>query len=285
MANRARIELFIDAINKPYNLPDPEGIIQQCRDARSNPANSRSNKDRGVPLVDKSAWVKYGRSIDMGEALTQDFVAKALERIPNAAVRVPLVYLAFRRGGIGYIVMEYIDGSICDHSDVNLVAAAVQSLIQIKAPNAEPGPVGGGEIGHRFFVDWKSSLTYNSVQGLEKHINSILAATGRQERVSFKDEINEHGLPLCPCDMDKTNFMRDINGDIVALDFGASCFLPPSFFAYAVRQGDHFAQRLGRRVQYPKSTQLNGMLAASCALVPFGSNDVAVPAELKPRDK
>jgi hypothetical protein len=169
----SQIELVIDADNKPDNLLDPKAIVQQCRDANSN-----SNKLRGVPLVNKShgapyAWVKYGWYTTMGEALTQDFVGKAINGNPNAAVRVPRVYLAFRSGDYGYIVMEYIDGSTCDNSDAKLVAAAVQSLIAIRGPTAEPGPVGRGPIRHRFFVEWKSSMTYHSVQELEQHINGV----------------------------------------------------------------------------------------------------------------
>lgn len=107
----------------------------------------------------------------MGEAPTQGFVAQAINGKANAAVRVPSVYLAFRSGSYGYIVMEYIDGSRCDDSDAELVAAAVQSLIAIQGPTAAPGPVGGGPIAHRFFVDWESPVTYDSVQLLEEHVN------------------------------------------------------------------------------------------------------------------
>ena len=109
----------------------------------------------------------------MGEALTQHFVGQAINGKDNAAVRVPRVYLAFRSGSFGYIVMEYIDGSTCDNSDVALVAAAVQSLIAVRGPTAEPGPVGGIPIIHRFFINWESPVTYDSVQALEKHVNSV----------------------------------------------------------------------------------------------------------------
>jgi hypothetical protein len=74
--------------------------------------------------------------------------------------------------------------------------------------------------------------------------------------------------------MDKSNFMRDRLGAIVALDFGASCFLPPSFFAFALHQGGDFTQLLRNWVRHPESTQLNGMLAASFALVPYGTNNI-----------
>jgi hypothetical protein len=177
----SQINLVIDGDNKPVNLPAPKEIVQQCRDAaraRSSAANSDSNNLRGVPLVDESrgaayAWVKYGRSIAMSEALTQHFVGQAINGDADAAVRVPCVYLAFLSGSYGYIVMEYIDGSICDDSDVKLVAAAVKSLIAVRGPTTKPGPVGGGPIVHRFFVEWKSSMTYDSVRELEQHVNGV----------------------------------------------------------------------------------------------------------------
>ena len=168
----SKIELVIDAENKPANLPSPEVIIQQCRRARA--ANSNI---RGIPLVEEShdsvihAWVKFGWIVTMSEAQTQHFVAQVLNDKAGVAVRSPYVYVAFQSDGIGYIVMEYIDGSTCDDSDAKLVATAVQSLITVQGPTAEPGPVGGGPIVHRFFIDWESSVTYNSVEVLEKHIN------------------------------------------------------------------------------------------------------------------
>jgi hypothetical protein len=109
----------------------------------------------------------------MGEALTLDWVGKVLNPNSNAAVRIPIVYQAFKRGHSGYIVMEYIDGSLCDDSDVLQVAVAVECLIHVIGPTTAPGPVGGSPIPHRLFVDGESSVTYDTVQALEKHINGI----------------------------------------------------------------------------------------------------------------
>ena len=102
----SQIELVIDSDNNPVNLPSPMEIVQQSRDAaraRSRAPDSGSNNLSGVPLVDKSSgaayvWVKYGRSITLDEALTQNFVAQAINGDADAAVRIPCVYLAFRSG-------------------------------------------------------------------------------------------------------------------------------------------------------------------------------------------
>jgi hypothetical protein len=53
----------------------------------------------------------------------------------------------------------------------------------------------------------------------------------------------QNGLYLCPCDVNPGNFKKLDDGTVVALDFGATCFLPPTFFAVAVRKlGDIFPQ-------------------------------------------
>jgi hypothetical protein len=56
----------------------------------------------------------------------------------------------------------------------------------------------------------------------------------------------------------------------VALDFGARCFLPLSFFAFALREGDDFIQLIVTKLKCPASTQLT----ASYALVPRGTNEI-----------
>ena len=166
----SQVKFVILADNSPANLPLPENIVQLCRDAGYDV--------RGIPIIDESrgvpsAWVKYGPSVTMGEALTQDWVGKVLNTSPDAAVRIPEVYHAFGCGGFGYIVMEYIDGLACDNSDALQVAAAVECLTRVIGPTAAPGPVGEGPITHRFFVEWKPSTTYDTVQVLEKHVNGV----------------------------------------------------------------------------------------------------------------
>lgn len=149
-----QIEIIIDSEHKPVNLPTPEVIVEQCRNQGRAQRTAINFNGVRLPLDDeKFYWVKFGESISMGEARTQDYVARLLDRNLDATVRSPSVYLAFQRGPFGYIVMEYIHGKMCDSSDADLVAASVQSLIEIKSPDSELGPVGGGVIRHPFFVD------------------------------------------------------------------------------------------------------------------------------------
>ena len=150
LVTMSQVRSIILADNRPADLPLPKNIVRLCRDAGYDL--------RGIPIIGEScgvtsAWVKYGRSVTMGEALTQDWVGKVVNASPDAAVRIPKVYHAFEHGAFGYIVMEYIDGPECDVSDAPQVGAAVECLIRIKGPITAPGPVGRGPITHRFFVE------------------------------------------------------------------------------------------------------------------------------------
>jgi len=168
----SQIKLVILTDDRPTDLPLPENIVQLCREAVYD------YNIRGIPVIDEtsgvaSAWVKYGTTVKMSEALTQDWVGQVINASPDATVRIPKVYCAFERGESGYIVMEYIDGSECENSDIPRVAAAVECLIRVTGPTTVPGPIGGGPITHRFFLEWESPVTYDTVEVLEKHVNGV----------------------------------------------------------------------------------------------------------------
>jgi hypothetical protein len=105
-------------------------------------------------------------------------------------------------------------------------------------------------------------------------LNTDSGVQGHKKRVSFRSEVETYGLRLCLSDMSRNDFMKDRWGRIVALDFGSSCFLPPSFFNFALRQYDDFPQLLARLIKPPKSTQLDEMLTAHYSLIPYGTDKI-----------
>ncbi|KAI5891077.1 uncharacterized protein SCHCODRAFT_02310144 [Schizophyllum commune H4-8] len=158
-------------------LPDDKSIVRQCREAivASLRADHRAHI-RGVKVanpVGPPVWVKFG-DVSLSEARTQHYVAQVVSRNRgDAPVRVPAVYRFFQDGGRGYIVMDFVDGSVCTRSDAQAIATAVSFLITIPAPadQRSPGPIGGGPICHDFFIDRKSPVTYPTVELLTAHIN------------------------------------------------------------------------------------------------------------------
>jgi len=111
-------------------------------------------------------------------------VAGIVNANPASVVCVPEVHLGFSRGKRGYIVMDFVQGTTLAQrkspkgnyykDDIEVVAAAIQQLTDIKMPvGTAPGPVGGGRIGHDFFVDCLSALKYHTVGHLEAQINEV----------------------------------------------------------------------------------------------------------------
>lgn len=86
------------------------------------------------------------------------------------------------------------------------------------------------------------------------------------------------GLYLCPCDIHPGNFKKLPDDSIVALDFRATCFLPPSFFAVAMEKTwNIFTMKVARHVKYPKSEDVDVITRASYYLVPYQRNDLGQP--------
>ncbi|KAL1725655.1 hypothetical protein EV714DRAFT_180399, partial [Schizophyllum commune] len=80
-------------------------------------------------------------------------------------------------------------------------------------------------------------------------------------------------LAALPCDLDPTSFMTDRQGRIVAIDFGATCFLPRSFFDLALFLSNRFPA-LVHLLDRPRPEHLNAMLEAHVALLLHGTNKI-----------
>ena len=154
-------------------------IVELVCQARTKPVNPDLNKQHGIPLIETTcsnityAWVKYSTFIGRGKAQTQQLVAKIMNGDSGYAVWVPIIYLVFQWDEYIFIIMEYIQGSICNDSNILLVTSAILAMIQIKAPTAEPGPQGSSLIEHPFFIKKMASVMYKSVDLLEQHVNGV----------------------------------------------------------------------------------------------------------------
>ncbi|KAI0043824.1 hypothetical protein FA95DRAFT_1562907 [Auriscalpium vulgare] len=267
-----------------YNpsLPSEETIVAQC---------VKLGLDiRGTTIVDPSttsviAWVKYGHDVDLDEARTQDWTAKALRDAGVSDVQAPRVFHAFTAkyyGTIGFIVMEYIEGVDCDSEDVDLVAKAVQALIGLQPPpTATLGHVGGGtkSIVHSFFPEWLPNANYRSDQDFYDHMYGIFKLL----HIDFQGDLSIHGRFLCPSDIYPGNFRKRTMEDgrliLVALDFNATCFMPLPFIEVALKKNrSPFNQRVARKVTYTPSDDARALLRASGPLVQYGSKAVALPS-------
>ena len=144
------------ATDLPADLPPLDCIIQHCAAA----GYRQNGTDFAVEDIPRF-WIKYGTSITLGEALTQNQVAEIVNASPLSVVCIPEVYLVLHER-CRYIVMQYIAGDTVARrqpsarryaeGDLADVAAAVKQLISLHVPaDTSPGHVGGGPIGHDFF--------------------------------------------------------------------------------------------------------------------------------------
>lgn len=141
------------------------------------------------------AYIKAGLpDIFQPELRNHKYVLEALRNISEDQKRgiyIPEVYRILQSGDWFYIIMEYVPGKtlqqLTDREDwcearqkalTNSIAGAIRLLMSIPVPTEQtPGPVGGGQIRHSLFKDDTSSLTYSSVDELEKHLNDVSNCT------------------------------------------------------------------------------------------------------------
>ncbi|KAH7887172.1 hypothetical protein F5I97DRAFT_1806848, partial [Phlebopus sp. FC_14] len=230
---------------------------------------------RGVPINVAGKprfWTKYGSSVTKGEGLTQAHVAKIVNADLESIVCVPEVYVIFSWGRCRFIVMQFVEGTtfagrklpkgMYKRDEMQAVANAVRRLVDIKMPaGTAPGPIGGGHIGHDFFLDSMSTIEYPTVEHLENQINAF--ATASWYRFEFQTETAKD-LVLCLSDLNENNFMVDPTGKVWAIDFGRTCFLPPSFVYYSLRVVSNlFGRCVARLLNRPESPNFKAMDIAS----------------------
>jgi hypothetical protein len=145
-----------------------DDIIDRCR--RNGPM---SNGFLYPSSENPSAYTKYGPSVAMGEARTQDYAFKQTKKKDGITIRIPEVYHTCEFDGEACIIMEYIKGKPV--SSGQQVADAVAQLLSILPPEGScPGPVGGGIVKHPFFKEAVACEVYKSVRDLQDHINNVL---------------------------------------------------------------------------------------------------------------
>lgn len=178
------------ALNHEYcgrsvqGLPSTNQVIALCRE--------KGLQCKGFPysLNDSPiAFIKYGRTVPIGEVRTQIHVYNAFQEMMNNAssssIKVPEIYHAFECEDQRYIVMEYVDAvtassALRDSSAdaVNWIydqlAKAINQLLRVPVPSNQcPGPVGGGRIQNHFFRDYEAPVEYDSINSLQRHINEV----------------------------------------------------------------------------------------------------------------
>jgi serine/threonine protein kinase len=216
-----------------------------------------------VTRVTKTLVVKFGRSVVSCEAQNMTFA------LQNTSIPVPRVHRWFQITDfedygelIGYIVMDYIEGTCLENCWNDLGISKKESVlaqtsdmirqlqsVQIK----EPGPIGGGLCEGKWFTHYGAGPFPNQQQ-FESWFNRRLCMakqTGNAaaEIQSFKFS----SFVLTHLDITPRNLIMDLSGQIWLIDWGHAGGYPPIFEAATVASQPDFQdfnQDLLRRISY-----------------------------------
>lgn len=101
------------------------------------------------------------------------------------------------------------------------------------------------------------------------------------KRIDFGPELAAHGgMHLCVSDLHLGNFMKDRDGQIVAVDFRGYSFLPHSFFVYALMYpyaGTYpcdLKPYLENLFKFERTASYFRLTDATCLVGVFGGNNI-----------
>lgn len=162
-------------------VPPLDEIVELCR-----AAGPRTNQVL-YPPNNPRFFIKYGSKKEE-EARTQDYVYRHAFRADASTaaprIRVPQVYLAFRRGWSSYIVMDYVplptveDWLVQHPEDAAtirpLITSAVGWITNLPLPrDGFLGPVGGGIAKHIFFQDFEAPFPFADAKHVGEYVNKV----------------------------------------------------------------------------------------------------------------
>jgi serine/threonine protein kinase len=245
------------------------------------------------------AFIKYGRTVPLGEVRTHLHAYNAFQKMtnnaPDSSIRVPEIYHAFECENRRYIVMEYVvgetagsalRGSSADKENWihDQLAKVINKLLRVPVPSGQrPGPVGGGRIQHHFFRDYEAPVEYDSINMLQRHINEvchqrdsyssmlnlilkILTHFTKQMLKMTKHQVDFSNEELCLCysDITEDNFLITKAGQVYVIDFQDAAFLPTTFMSFVLHTGmKPLAKTISNKVSLPKSANLDAMIRAT----------------------
>ncbi len=192
--------------------------------------------------VHEHAVLKYGHRVHLAEARNMQFVQERTD------IPIPAVIDAWETGisetddgeGIGYILMEYIEGRLVSdiwstldihvqHEIHSQIENYIQKLRSIRMDS--PGPVGGGLSCAPLFTDYGAG-PFKSRQDIENWFNERLLVCQQFRRASpthpgFSGHFDV--LVMCHMDIAARNLILDEEGKIWLLDWAFAGGYPAYF--------------------------------------------------------
>jgi serine/threonine protein kinase len=173
-----------------------------------------------VVRIPNSLAVKFGHYVTSQEFKNQQV---AQQRLDPKVVTVPKAYRFFKKDGVGYIVMDYVEGYTLDLKSVNgLLPTLGKVLNHIHSKQkTEPGSLGGGPVSGTLWPEHEE-VEFSDSNDLQVWFE------GHSRSSPANLDLDCHTLSMCHLDFTLRNIMTD--GDRIYLIDWASAGYFPRFF-------------------------------------------------------
>jgi thiamine kinase-like enzyme len=201
----------------PNSMTDDE-LVDHCYSPNRNIIH---HLEGGITVVriSENIAVKFGYGITEYEANNQQIAHKLVD---PTIVRVPFVHRFIQAGEVGYIVMEYVEGTIGD-VDPSQIASVIAHFGEIKS--SQVGPLAGGYVRGQLWTE-DLDFTPTSLQDIESYYNKVLYPQ--------KLKLDGSDIILCHLDIAPRNIIS-LEGPICLLDWQSAGFYPRVFEYCALR--------------------------------------------------
>jgi aminoglycoside phosphotransferase (APT) family kinase protein len=179
-----------------------------------------------VVRVSEIAVIKFGMGLSKDEAENQE---RAYSLVDPNIVRVPRVHRFFTdKTGRGYIMMDYIEGTVIDPLDEpDRIAKLVRVLDHFSTiEDVLPGSLSRGPSRGLLWPE-AENLTFDSTKKMEEWFNSRLFQG--EGNLSFQ----KSPLVLCHLDLAPRNIIWQPDGGICLVDWASAGFYPRFFEFWA----------------------------------------------------
>lgn len=233
-----------------------------------------------VARVGQHAVLKYGRGVNLWEALNVQYVRERTD------VLVPAVIDAWEipsdaddEAGIGYILMEYIEGRLVSDIWSTLDAHAqrdihfqlktyIQQLRSIEMNS--PGPIGGAVSRGALFTDYGAG-PFRSRDDIEAWFNERLLVCQQFGRASLTHpSFSGHfdNLVMCHMDIAPRNLILDGQGKVWLLDWAHAGGYPAYFEKASMVRTGHpdFTRGLLEMMGHEYQEEVKQLMAIGFAL-------------------
>ncbi|KAI4130187.1 MAG: hypothetical protein LQ347_003485 [Umbilicaria vellea] len=225
------------------NLSDDD-LVRLCNNPNSQVIGGFIGGRRFIQLS-SGIVVKCGWSVTPEEAANQEYAYSC-----HSDLKIPEVYRYFRASGVGYLVMEFIEGisleNIPLHQYPDLIprlATAIHTLAGRILPGP-PGPRNGGIPRGYLFSEDGAGKSFSSITCLNSWFNERFRL--RKDEPGFDFKLSD--CVFCHLDLARRNIIMLPDESFALLDWESAGFYPRVFETYCLRfvgQSDYdFTQAL-----------------------------------------